>query len=131
SGRLTRRSFIGKAAALGASASVLSGVTFASRAAAQDAAYDPMKYAGTTINIMVTGDENDHRALKDLVPQLKAETGIDLVISAPALADQIAKIAQDLAAPVAPFDLYEYLGFLTTSYMSAGRFLQLNDLLND
>ncbi len=48
SGRLTRRSFIGKAAALGASASVLSGVTFASRAAAQDAAYDPMKYAGTT-----------------------------------------------------------------------------------
>ncbi len=80
---------------------------------------------------MMTGDENDHRALNDLLPQLKAETGIDLVISAPALAALIDKTAQDLAAPQSPFDLIEYLGFLTTSYMSAGRFLQLNDLLDD
>lgn len=131
SGRLTRRSFLGRAAALGASASVLSGVSFASRAAAQDVAYDPMKYAGTKLSILMTGSENDHRALQDLLPLLKEETGIELEIQALALDALIPKTAQELAAPQSAFELIEYLGFLTTGYMRNGSFLQLNAFKDD
>lgn len=131
SGRLSRRSFMAKSAALGASASVLSGVTFASRAAAQDAAFDPMKYAGTKLGILMTGSENDHRALADLLPLLKEETGIELEITAPALDALIPKTGQELAAPQSAFELINYLGFLTTGYMSNGSFLQLNAFKDD
>ena len=130
-GRLSRRSFMAKSAALGASASVLSGVSFASRAVAQDAAYDPMQYAGTKLSILMTGSENDHRALADLLPQLKAETGIELEIQSPALDALIPKTGQELAAEQSAFDLIEYLGFLTTGYMKNGSFLQLNELRDD
>ncbi len=131
SGRLSRRSFMAKSAALGASASVLSGVTFASRAAAQDAAYDPMKFAGTKLSILMTGSENDHRALADLLPLLKEETGIELEITAPALDALIPKTGQELAAPQSAFELINYLGFLTTGYMKNGSFLQLNAYKDD
>ena len=43
------------------------------------------KYAGTKLSILMTGDENDHRALGDLLPQLEEETGIKLEITSPAL----------------------------------------------
>ena len=130
SGRLTRRSFLARSAALGAAASVAGGVSFASRVAAQDA-YDPMRYAGTKLSILMTGSENDHKALADLLPQLKDETGIELEISALALDALIPKTAQELAAPQSAFELIEYLGFLTTGYMKNGSFLQLNELKDD
>jgi multiple sugar transport system substrate-binding protein len=130
SGRLSRRSFLARTAALGAAASVAGGLSAAGRVAAQDA-YDPMKYAGTKLSILMTGSENDHRALADLLPQLKDETGIELEISALALDALIPKTAQELAAPQAAFELIEYLGFLTTGYMKNGSFLQLNEFKDD
>ena len=71
---MSRRDFVKRTGALGASAGIVGALIAAagaapvaarsaSRGAAADAAYDPKKYAGTTINIIVTGDENDHRAL--------------------------------------------------------------------
>ena len=39
------------------------------------AAYDPKKFAGTTINIIMPGDENDHRALADLLPAVRGRDG--------------------------------------------------------
>jgi multiple sugar transport system substrate-binding protein len=131
SGRLSRRTFLARSAALGAAASMAGGLASAGRVAAQDAAYDPMKYAGTKLSILMTGSENDHRALADLLPQLKEETGIELEISALALDALIPKTAQELAAPQSAFELIEYLGFLTTGYMKNGSFLQLNEFKDD
>ena len=38
-------------------------------------AFDPKKYAGTDLNILMTGDENDHRALGDLLPAPRGGDG--------------------------------------------------------
>lgn len=152
-GRLSRRTFIRRATVLGLSGGAITAVLAAcspaasspsavatsgptaaasagsaapSAAASAASAYDPKKYAGTKISILMTGSENDHRALQDKVDALKTETGIELTIQAPALDALIPKTAQELKAPQAAFELIEYLGFLTTGYMSNGSFEQLN-----
>ncbi len=144
-GRLSRRAFIRRATILGLSGGAISAILAACATAATPApsaassstgpsaagAFDPMKYAGTKLSILMTGSENDHRALGDKISQLKAETGIDLAISAPALNDLIPKTAQVLAAPQSAFELVEYLGFLTTGYLSNGSFEQLNKYKDD
>jgi multiple sugar transport system substrate-binding protein len=116
------------AASVAASAAASGAASVAPSAAA---AFDPMKYAGTKLSILMTGSENDHRALGDKVAQLKDETGIELSISAPALNDLIPKTGQELAAPQSAFEIINYLGFLTTGYMKNGSFLQLNSFKDD
>ena len=86
---------------------------------------------GTKLNILMTGDENDHRALGDLLPQLEAETGIKLEITSPALGALIEKTLQNLKADKSSFDLIEYLGFLTTQQVGGGYFEQLNKYIDD
>ncbi len=61
---LSRRTLIRNAGAFGVVGALMS--AYAGNAAA--AGYDPKKYAGTKLNILMTGDENDHRALGDLLP---------------------------------------------------------------
>lgn len=95
------------------------------------AAFDPKKYAGTKLSILMTGSENDHRALGDKLAQLKDETGIELTITAPALNDLIPKTGQQLTAPQSGFEIINYLGFLTTGYMKNGSFEQLNSYVDD
>lgn len=143
-GSISRRDFMRRAALAGMSAATVAtalsaggavaasrrGVSAAGKAANAEA-FDPMKYAGTKLSILMTGSENDHRALADLLPQLKDETGIELEISAPALDALIPKTQQELTAPQSAFELIEYLGFLTTGYMKNGYFAQLNDLIAD
>ena len=81
-GGLNRRQVIKGAGAAGVTAAALPGLLGGHGAfgagSASAADYDPMKYAGTEINILMTGDENDHRALDDLLPEMKAETGNQL-----------------------------------------------------
>ena len=98
---------------------------------ARAAGYDPKKYAGTKLSILMTGDENDHRALGDLLPQLEEETGIKLEITSPALGALIEKTLQNLKGERSSFELIEYLGFLTTQQVGGGYFLQLNDLIDE
>ena len=98
---------------------------------ARAAGYDPKKYAGTKLSILMTGDENDHRALGDLLPQLEAETGIKLEITSPALGALIEKTLQNLKADKSSFELIEYLGFLTTQQVGGGYFEQLNSYIDD
>ena len=79
----------------------------------------------------MTGDENDHRALGDLLPQLEAETVIKLEITSPALGALIEKTLQNLKADKSSFELIEYLGFLTTQQVGGGYFEQLNSYIDD
>jgi multiple sugar transport system substrate-binding protein len=107
--------------------------TFASSGApgALSADYDPKKYAGTKVSILMTGDENDHRALNELLPELEAETGIQLEITSPALGPLIEKTLQNLKAPQSSFEIINYLGFLTTQQVGGGYFEQLNAYIDN
>lgn len=128
----SRRLGVGRRRVLQAAGAVglLGGLMGASRPAAA-AGYDAKKYAGTKLNILMTGDENDHRALADLLPQLEADTGIKLEITSPALGALIEKTLQNLKSDRSNFELVEYLGFLTTQQVGGGYFEQLNKYIDD
>lgn len=129
---IDRRSLLRNAAALGIAAPLLDGYLgmFATNALAQDG-YDPKKYAGTEINLLMTGDENDHRAIGDLLGELEAETGIKVNISSPALAPLVEKTLQTLKAEKSSFEIIEYIGFLTTQQVGGGYFQQLNEYIDN
>src|SRR6202050_4146043 len=128
---LNRRELVLRAGALGLSSTALAGLLGAGATPAGAAGYDPKKYAGTKLSILMTGDENDHRALGDLLPDLEAETGIKLEITSPALGALIEKTLQNLKADKSSFELIEYLGFLTTQQVGGGYFEQLNKYIDD
>lgn len=129
---MTRRILLKNAAALGASASLFGGLLDAYGIKAQaQGAFDAKKYAGTEISILMTGDENDHRAVGDLLPELEAETGIKLNISSPALAVVVEKTLQNLKAERSSFELIEYIGFLTTQQVGAGLYENLNPYIEN
>jgi multiple sugar transport system substrate-binding protein len=127
----SRREVFRRAGALGLSGAMLGGFLGGGAVPARAAGYDPKKYAGTKLGILMTGDENDHRALGDLLPQLEAETGIRLEITSPALGALIEKTLQNLKAERSSFELVEYLGFLTTQQVGGGYFQQLNAYIED
>ncbi|ESX83378.1 extracellular solute-binding protein [Mesorhizobium sp. M0142] len=95
------------------------------------AGFDMKKFAGTKINILMTGDENDHRALADMMPKFVEETGMELEITSPALGALIEKTLQNLKADKSSFELIEYLGFLTTQQVGGGYYEQLNAYIDD
>lgn len=121
---LSRRRVLQGSAALGMTSAT--GLIRPGLRSAQAANFDPKKYAGTELNILMTGDENDHRALADLLPQLESETGIKLKITSPALGPLIEKTLQNLKDTRSSFELIEYLGFLTTQQVGGGYYEQLN-----
>jgi multiple sugar transport system substrate-binding protein len=128
SAALSRRRLIQLAGMLGLSTTMAGGMFNGAEAAG---AFDPKKYAGTKLSILMTGDENDHRALGDLLPQLEEETGIKLQITSPALGALIEKTLQNLKADRSSFELVEYLGFLATQQIGGGYFEQLNSYIDN
>lgn len=96
---------------------------------AQD--FDWKKYAGTKLGILTTGDENDHRALTEMLAAFTEQTGMELEITAPALGPLIEKTLQNLQAEQSSFELINYLGFLTTQQVGAGYYEQLNRYIED
>jgi multiple sugar transport system substrate-binding protein len=122
----TRRRVLQALAAMGVSASVLGRISVA-----MAADFDWKKHAGTKISILMTGDENDHRAVADLLPQFEAETGMTLEVTSPALGPLIEKTLQNLKAPQSSFELIMFLGFLTTQQVGAGYYEQLNQYIED
>lgn len=128
---INRRRLMQSAGALGVSTAVLGGLVGAGVTRAFAADYDPKKYAGTKIGILMIGDENDDRTLAELLPEMKEETGIELEITAPAIGVLIEKTLQNLKAEQSSFELINYLGFLTTQQVGGGYFEQLNRFLDD
>ncbi|GAC1639024.1 MAG: sugar ABC transporter substrate-binding protein [Candidatus Dormibacteraceae bacterium] len=134
--RINRREFVTRATILGLSATssgprLAACSTGGSGGSGSSGTYDPKKYAGTELHILMTGDENDHRALGDKLGDLERETGIKLTITAPALGPLINKTLENLKASKSDFEIVEYLGFLTTQQVGGGYFEKLNPYLND
>lgn len=122
----SRRRVLQSMAALWASTA-----SFGRIAAALGADFNWKQFAGTKLSILMTGDEKDHRALADLLPQFEKETGMTLEVTSPALGPLIEKTLQNLRAPQSSFDLIEFLGFLTTQQVGAGYYEQLNKYIDD
>lgn len=121
-----RRRVLQAMAALGLSAGVLGRV-----GTAFGADFDWKKYAGTKLNLLMTGDENDHRAVADLMSQFESDTGMTMEVTSPALGPLIEKTLQNLQAPQSSFELIEFLGFLTTQQVGAGYYDKLNPYIED
>ena len=97
---------------------------------AKAAGFDPMKYKGMEINMLVV-PEGEDRVMAELMPQFEAETGMKLNITAPAIGPLIEKALQNLKADKSSFELINYLGFLTTQQVGAGYFEQLNSYVSN
>ncbi len=131
---VNRRRFVQGAAGLGLSAAALSGMFsdyVGGFSPAHAAAFDAKKYAGTKINFLLVGGESIDRALTDLLPEMKAETGIEVEITAPAIGPLISKTLQNLQGERSAFELIMYLGFLTTQQVGAGYYEQLNSYIEN
>jgi multiple sugar transport system substrate-binding protein len=127
-GGLTRRDLMQSAGMLGLAAAFGG---FGGVSPLYAAGFDMKKFAGTKINILMTGDENDHRALADMLPKFVEETGMELEITSPALGPLIEKTLQNLKADKSSFELIEYLGFLTTQQVGGGYYEQLNAYIDN
>jgi multiple sugar transport system substrate-binding protein len=99
--------------------------------AAQDDAFDPMRYAGQTVRITLVAGERDELGLLDREAEIEAATGINLEISTEALGDLIASNNQNLEAPESAVDIMHVLGFTVAQTVGAGLFEPLQPYLED
>ena len=125
---LSRRRVMQTATAVGLSGTALGGLLLPA-SPAKAAAFDPMKYKGTELNMLLV-PEGEDKVMVDLMPQFEAETGMKLNITAPAVGPLIEKTLQNLKADKSGFEIINYLGFLTTQQVGGGYFTQLNDLIS-
>jgi multiple sugar transport system substrate-binding protein len=122
SGEMKRDDFVKRLAALGFSASAIGAMLAAAGKA--DAALGRV-HAGKTINILVAA-EGDDKGVRDKIPTIKKRFGIDLKMTALAVAPLNQKLAQAVKAPTSPFDAIMVLGFTVTQFVGGGNFLSLN-----
>ena len=131
---VNRRRFVQGAAGLGLTASALGGMFsdyIGGISPALSADFDPKKYAGTKINMLVVGSENIDHAFRDQLPQLEEETGISVEVTSPAIGPLIQKTVQLLQSERSGFELVQYLGFLAPQVVGSGGFTKLNAFLDD
>ena len=121
---VSRRRVMQAAGAVGIAGTALGGLVKAIPQA-KAAGFDPKKYAGTELNMLLV-PEGEDRVMADLMPQFEAETGMKLNITAPAIGPLIEKTLQNLKADRSAFEIINYLGFLTTQQVGAGYYDQLN-----
>jgi len=126
---VSRRRAMQIAGAAGLSGTAFGRLLVSPRPAAA-AGYDPLKYKGTELNMLLV-PEGEDRVMADLMPQFEAETGMKLNITAPAVGPLIEKTLQNLKADRSGFELINYLGFLTTQQVGGGYFEQLNSYIEN
>ncbi len=126
-GRLTREQFVRRATVLGLSASAIAGML---AALGRDAAHAAItkQLAGTTINALIVA-EGDDKGVKDHIPLIKKQLGIDLKMTALSVGPLIEKENQNLKAPTSAFDIMQVLGFSVSQMVGGGFFTPLNPFL--
>ena len=147
-GRITRRGFIPRAALTGLTVAVIgcgakvdsgagnSGNTETSDSspgapAAGTGSFDPMKYAGQTVRIVLVDRERDDLGLRDKQSELEAATGLKIEITTLALDALDQSIAQNLRAPESAFDIVHIVGFTVASTVGAGLLEDITGYVSD
>ena len=153
-GRISRRSFMRRAALLGLSGGTIAAVvaacgggtatnapasvapsTGATAAPATDApsaaAFDPMKYAGEKVRIALVDGERDELGLKDRLEDIKATMGLDVEVTTMALGALLESNNQNLRAPESAFDILHVLGFSVAGTVGADLFQELTPWVVD
>ena len=156
-GRISRREFVRRATVLGLSGGAISAViaacggTAASATPAPSAAsvapstatavvssapsvapaFDPMKYAGEKVRIVLVDGERDEKGLKDKIATIKEKMGIDVELTTLALGALIESNNQNLRAPESAFDVMHVLGFSVAGTVGANLFQEITPWVAD
>lgn len=123
---VSRRSIIkgGAAVAAGATVNMAAGTANASAAS-----YNPKKYSGKKVKILLVDGERDQNGLQDKIKEIKSKTGINVEVTALALGAQIEKMNSVLNAASSEYDIIDVLGFFVSGVVGAGKFTKLNSLI--
>lgn len=123
---VNRRNFlkVGAAAAAVAGASSVGMVESASAAA-----YNPKKFAGSVVKILLVDGERDQEGIKDKISYIKKTYGIKVEVSVLALGAQIEKIQSVLRASTSEFDIIDNLGFTVSGVVGGGLYTKLNSYI--
>jgi multiple sugar transport system substrate-binding protein len=130
--KMSRRAFVGRAAALGMSATAISAVLAAcSSGSTSTSATGAKKYAGTTVRILIDAGETDEKGLQDKISEVKSRFGINMQVTTLALGPLIAKTTEVLNAAESPYDIITVVAIQVPVWVAQGKFLRLNDWIND
>jgi multiple sugar transport system substrate-binding protein len=129
-GRITRREFMRRAAIAGMSATAMGLAIDRAGVRAQDA-FDPRKYAGTKLSVLVRSGEADEKGLQDKIPEIKDRMGIDLEVNTLELGALLEKTAQIGTLPESPYDIISVVAIQVPVVIAPGWFVPLNDFIVD
>jgi len=129
-GRITRREFMRRAAIAGVSAAAVASALQSTRAMAQGT-FDPMKYAGTKLSVLVRSGESDEKGLQDKIPEIKDKMGIDMEVNTLELGALLEKTAQIGTLPESPYDIISVVAIQVPVVIAPGWFVPLQDFIND
>lgn len=93
--------------------------------------FDPMRYAGSTVSVLLVDGERDDSGLRDKVDYIKDTFGITVEVSTQALGALLESNNQNLRAPESAFDIVHLLGFSVASTVGADLLSPLNDYVSD
>jgi len=146
-GRISRRAFVRRATILGLSGGAIGAVIAAcggetpagptgapGTGAAPTGAgggYDPMRYAGERVRIAIVDGERDELGLRDKIPEIKEQMGIDVDLTTMALGALLESNNQNLRAPESAFDVMHVLGFSVAGTVGADLFTEITDWVAD
>ena len=155
-GRISRRAFVLRATVLGMSGGAISaviaacggkagGATVAPSAALTAApssgavsaapsaapAFDPKKYAGEKVRIILVDGERDEAGLKDKISEIKDTMGIEVELTTLALGALLESNNKNLTAPESAFDVMHVLGFSVAGTVGAGHFSEIGPWVAD
>jgi ABC-type glycerol-3-phosphate transport system substrate-binding protein len=135
-GRINRREFLRRAGLAGvssaAAASLLSRTVAAQSAAPGGAgSFDPMRYAGTRLSVLVRSGETDERGLQDKIPEVRDRFGIEMEVNTLELGPLLEKTAQVVTEPESPYDIISVVAIQVPAVVAPGHFVPLNDFIAD
>jgi multiple sugar transport system substrate-binding protein len=136
SGRISRREFMRRAAIAGMSAAAAgAALSTAARAqspsAAGGGAFDPMRYAGSTVKVLLVASERDEMGLLDKAPEILETMGITVEVTTLPIGDQLPRVTANLTADTSEFDIIDILGFTVAATVGADLMAPLNAYVDD
>ena len=99
--------------------------------AASAASFNPKKFAGSTVKILLVDGERDQNGLKDKIAYIQKTHGIKVEVTALALGAQLEKIQSVLHAATSEYDIIDNLGFTVSGVVGGGLYTKLNSYINN